>query len=72
MYTYNYSKLRGRITEKLGTLGNFIIEMNMSEPAIYNKFNNRTEFKQSEILKACEILNIPIAQISEYFFTYNS
>ena len=68
MYEYDYSKLRGKIAEKVGTLTSFTEKMQISEPSLYSKINNKTEFKQSEIVKACEILEIPIDIVKEYFF----
>ena len=68
MYEYDYSKLRGKIAEKIGTLTAFTEKMQISEPSLYSKINNKTEFKQSEIVKACEILEIPIDIVKEYFF----
>lgn len=68
MNKYDYSRLRGRITEKTGNINNFIDKMQISTPALYNKLNNRTEFKQTEIQKACEILEIPKYEIYDYFF----
>ncbi len=71
-YIYNYSKLKGRITEKLGNQGLFAKKMNLSDTTIYNKLNGKIEFKQSEIVDACKILDIPEEEIKQYFFCINS
>lgn len=67
-YIYDYRKLKGRITEKTGNQSNFAQKMNLSETTIYSKLNGKIEFKQSEILDACKILEIPENEIRPYFF----
>lgn len=71
-YIYNYSKLKGRITEKTGNQTNFAQQMKLSETTIYSKLNGKIEFKQSEILDACKILDIPVEEIKKYFFCIES
>ncbi len=68
-YTYNYNKLKGRITEKTGNQTNFAQQMKLSETTIYSKLNGKIEFRQSEILDACKILDIPEEEIRKYFFS---
>ena len=69
-YIYDYRKLKGRITEKTGNQSNFAQRMNLSETTIYSKLNGKIEFKQSEILDACKILEIPEEEIKRYFFEH--
>lgn len=71
-YVYNYSKLKGRIIEKLGSQSNFAEKMNLSETTIYSKLNGKIEFKQSEIINACKLLDIPEDDLKKYFFCTNS
>lgn len=71
-YKYNYNKLKGRITEKVGNQSNFAKKMNLSDVTIYSKMNGKIEFKQSEILDACKILDISEEEIRKYFFCTNS
>jgi hypothetical protein len=66
---YNYSKLLGRIVEKVGTQANFAEKLGLSERSMSLKLNGRVGWKQTEISKACEILEILPAEISAYFFT---
>ena len=66
---YNYSKLHGRIVEKVGTQANFAEKMGLSERSVSLKLNGRVGWKQTEISKACEILEILPAEIPAYFFT---
>lgn len=65
---YNYAKLLGRIVEKVGTQGNFANEMGLSERTISLKLNGKVCWKQSEIAKACDILEILDEDIPAYFF----
>lgn len=66
---YNYSKLHGRIVEKVGTQANFAEKLGLSERSMSLKLNGRVGWKQTEISKACEILEILPAEIPAYFFT---
>ena len=67
-YIYDYSKLKGRIVEKLGSFCNFAKKMDLSENTVYHKLGNKIDFRQSEILKACLILDIQHREIPQYFF----
>jgi hypothetical protein len=66
---YNYSKLNGKIIEVCGTKGKFAELMGLSERSVSLKLNNKIMFKQDEISKASQILNISIDEIQSYFFT---
>ena len=69
-FIYDYSKLKGRIVEKLGSQSIFAERMKLSDTTIYSKLAGKIEFKQSEILKACKILDIEVNNIGPYFFNY--
>ena len=71
-YIYNYNKLKGRIIEKTGSQTNFAQQMKLSETTIYSKLNGKIEFKQSEIVDACKILDISDNEMTKYFFCINS
>lgn len=66
--SYNYSKLRGRIIEKFGTLGEFSKAMKWSERTNGLKLNGRVEWKQNEIITATRLLGIKSEDIDVYFF----
>lgn len=66
---YDYRKLLGRIVEVYGTQYSFAEAMGLSEHSLSVKLNNRRNFKQTEIKKACELLNIAPSEMSDYFFT---
>lgn len=66
----DYSKLLGRITEKIGTQAEFANAMGVSERSISLKLNNKVSWKDNEISKAVEILGIDPKDIPVYFFKY--
>lgn len=66
----DYSKLLGRITEKFGTQAEFANAMGVSERSISLKLNNKVSWKDNEISKAVEILEVNPKDIPAYFFKY--
>nr|DAJ67040.1 MAG TPA: Protein of unknown function (DUF739) [Caudoviricetes sp.] len=66
--SFNYSKLKGRIIEKYGTQRNFAREMNLSEKTLSSKLKNVTSWKNDDISRACDLLEIPMEEIPVYFF----
>lgn len=66
----DYSKLLGRITEKFGTQAEFANAMGISERSISLKLNNKVSWKDNEISKAVEILEVNPKDIPAYFFKY--
>lgn len=66
--SYNYSKLLGRIVEKVGTQGKFATEIGLSERSVSLKLNGKIGWKQEEIEKACNILDLQPKDIAQYFF----
>ena len=66
---FNYQKLLGRITEKMGSQAEFARRMELSERTISLKLNGKVPFKQNEIVKASNLLEIDNSDISAYFFT---
>lgn len=66
---FDYSKLRGRIREILGTQSIFAKALGISEATLSKKLNNETEFTQGEMNRSCDILKFPQAEIPAYFFT---
>ena len=66
---FNYQKLLGRITEKMGSQAEFARRMELSERTISLKLNGIVPFKQNEIVKASNLLEIDNSDIAAYFFT---
>lgn len=66
---YDYSKLRGRIREVLGTEGAFAERLGRSQNFLTKVFNGDTYFGQKDIETGSDVLNIPVQEIGTYFFT---
>lgn len=68
MKEYDYSKLLGRIKEKLGCNSNLALKLKISERTMSLKLNSKIDFKQSEISDICIILDIADKDIPAHFF----
>ena len=64
---YN-SLLRGRIIQKYGSVRNFVEPFGLSYPTLLAKISGSSDLTTSEILKLCDLLDIPSEQIPAYFF----
>lgn len=69
MRRYDYSKLRGRIKEKLGTEKEFARKIGRTQNYVSKVFRNSSYFYQKDIDTGAEVLGIPIGEIGVYFFT---
>ena len=71
---FDFSKLRGRIKEKVGSEAKFAKKIGISSASLSAKFNNRTDFSTGEISRAAEkdVLDIPKDEIGNYFFIKNA
>jgi transcriptional regulator with XRE-family HTH domain len=67
---YDYSKLRGRIVEKYGTMSRFAEELGITLVAVSNKLNNKTGFTRADIEKWANLLEIPSGEYDAYFFAH--
>ncbi|HEM5157727.1 TPA: DUF739 family protein [Streptococcus suis] len=67
----DFSKLSGRIVEKFRTQYNFATAIGLSERSLSLKLNNKVGWKDDEMEKAIELLDLDVAEIPLYFFTYN-
>ena len=67
---YDYSKLRGRIIEKYGTLSKFADESGISLVVISNKLNNKSGFNRKDIEQWSKLLDIPGNEYDLYFFIH--
>lgn len=69
---FDYSKLYGKIKEVFGTQEAFAEAMEMSRTAINARLNQTIEWKSPEMVKACDLLGIPLEDLHEYFFSLKS
>ena len=65
---YDYSKLRGRIVEKYGTITAFAGTLGISKTTISLKLKNEIGFSRDDIVKWAELLAIPEEEYTLYFF----
>lgn len=68
----SYAKLRGRIVEKFGSQSAFAAAMEWREALLSAKLNNKSKWEFSEVMKACELLGIPLNEAHLYFFCAKS
>ena len=66
---YDYSKLKGRIREKIGSQREYARLLNISNASASAKLNSTVAFSITEMDKSLKILDIPVEQIYDYFFT---
>lgn len=66
---YDYSILKGKIVEKIGSRRELAEKLGINETTLSNKLNNKTDFSREEMKKICQILDEPLIKIIEYFFT---
>ena len=66
---FDYSRLDGRIRERFKTQGNFAKAVGMSRTSLNLKLRNHVDFTGPQILRTCDVLDIPRKEISAYFFT---
>lgn len=64
-----YSKLRGRIVEKFGTISAFAEAIGASIATISMKLNGKTEFSKKDIEIWAKHLDIATEEYCDYFFT---
>lgn len=65
---FDYSKLREKIKEKLGSETELSKRMNIPKSAISQKLNGKIRFTQNEIPIICKILEIKDKEVALYFF----
>ncbi|WPC07976.1 DUF739 family protein [Globicatella sp. PHS-GS-PNBC-21-1553] len=66
--SFDYRSLNGKIVEMFGTQYNFAVAIGLSERSLSLKLNNKVSWKDAEIYKACQLLNIQEEEIPKYFF----
>lgn len=65
---FDFSMLNGKIVEKFATQFNFAIALGVSERTLSLRLNNKVAWKTTDIIKACNLLEIPIEEVHKYFF----
>ena len=63
-----YPKLRGRITEKFGTINAFADVLGTQTQQVSRKLNVKVAITQDDVYKWSELLDIKTEDIGAYFF----
>ena len=62
-----YDELRKRIVAKYGTMDKFAQAIGFSATTLSNKLNDKSTWRLNDIVSACQLLDIPSAEISIFF-----
>lgn len=63
-----YGRLREKIKQRYGTIGDFAVAIGKDRSTISKKLNGIVSWYQDEIEACCALLDIPINQVADYFF----
>ena len=66
---FTYSKLRGRIIEKYGSLTEFREHLTISMNSLSKEMTGKTGFSQEDIELWAKLLDITPDEYGQYFFT---
>lgn len=69
---FSYALLRERIKDVFGTLAKFAKAMRMGRTALNAKLQGTSDFTQTEMLTAMDLLGIPREEVNTYFFSIKS
>lgn len=70
MMTFDYSLLRGKIAAKYRNQRGFARAIGISEHSVSLKLNGKKQWRQDEIVRICELLDISTTAIPIYFFRW--
>ena len=65
--TKMFPELRNLIVARYQTMENFAKAMKLSQATLSYKLNGKTQWRQNDIVRACDLLNIKDADVSYYF-----
>ena len=65
---FKNAKLKGRIAEKGYNISKLAPRLNLSARALGFKISGKVEFRQGEIFKLVDLLDIPSDEVYDYFF----
>lgn len=63
-----FAELRGAIRAKFRTQEEFAGEMHMHPSTLSSKLNGRSQWTYEEVVTACRVLGISLADTERYFF----
>ena len=67
-YQFDNRKLRGKIVEKYGTIGNFSEAIGVNRSKVSMKLNGKAAMNRGDIMLFCSALDVEGTEISDYFF----
>jgi len=70
--SFDYSKLRGRIIEKYGSVRGFSEHTRIGYPAVIRKMAGETKFSQEDIMEWCNLLEIELVDVPLFFLNESS
>lgn len=65
---FDYSKLRGRIVEKFGSIEAFSNNTSISYISVSKKLNNRVPISRADMMEWSELLGIPLEEYGAFYF----
>jgi hypothetical protein len=65
---YDYSKLKGRIVEKFGTIAEFSTHLSISKVSLSMKLNNKIEISRKDIMEWSKLLDIVPEEYGYFYF----
>lgn len=63
-----FGKVRERISIMYGTIDNFAKAFGVNTATLSKKLTGKSQITREEIVKFCELLDLSVEQIPEYFF----
>lgn len=69
---FDYKDLKLEIIRVFDNQNNFAIAMGMSKTALSQRLNNKIYWTTPEMVKACELLGIPLERLHEFFLKLKS
>lgn len=67
-YTFDHSKLRGRIIEICKTQEALADIIGINKATLSQKLTGNVDFSRSEVMAVCDALRIDLSDVSNYFF----
>lgn len=65
---FDYSKLRGRIVEKFGSIEAFANNTTRSFTTISKKLNNKVPISRDDMIEWSSLLDIPLEEYGAFYF----
>lgn len=66
---FDYSKLRGRIVEKFGSIEAFSNNTKITNVSVSKKLNNKIPISRADMIEWSELLEIPLEEYGLFYCT---